>query len=680
MKKIILSLLCSICFFSVSYSQCEAYITATSGGVTAVDTLEICLGETVTLSANGSTCSQLMNNSFNDGSLGLGWYNTAANPVFNNPCQCPFAGGQPPPTCSNGVPGQIGPDSAFAWVGAQTSTSRSLTTQIYDLTVFIASGGCRVSWWMMYGITSGQGDCEDPDWNDEGVHLQYSTNGTTWTDFSGPHNDPVGNLSPTPPFNTAVPGTGGYWTPESSPATQLQSTLYFWNQFESYVPSVAYTSTTRFRFAQENNSNAGWDAWGIDEVGIVCNAANTTVLSWSNGSGQMNQQVTPTADTMYYFTITDTTTTPYVTATDSVYVIVHPIPTSDFTVVSPICSEDTSIIEYTGNPTSNPTFHWTIGGDTTQTIGSGAGSISVMWEKPISPASSTNTINLVVESQFHCFSDPSSHDVIVNATPDISYTQSPSSPPVEGCAPLSVSFIDGTTPALSSRIWDFGDGNTSGDSSITYAYQTPGVYTPKISVVTIGGCEGEYTSIFPITILPQPIADFTWDPPIGTRQNPVINFTNLTTPNDPSFTWQWDFGDNGTDFVRNPTHIFPNDKPEEKKYAVTLIATSDQGCNDTITYSDMKIIDDLLLIPNILTPNGDGINDKLIIGALEKGGGYTQTQLIIYNRWGKKVYENSNYMNDFGGEDLPDGSYFIMVKGKGVLKDIEYKSSLQILR
>ncbi len=676
MKKIYLILLFSIAFLSTSYSQCVINANASAAGITAFDTLHICLGQSVNLSSNG-TCAYLMDNDFNNASLGVGWYNTSANPVFNNPCQCPFSGGSPPATCNTGAPVQIGPDSIYAWVGTTASPDRSLTTQPYNLTTFVSTGGCKVKWWMMYGITPNAGSCEDPDATNEGVHLQYSTNGTTWTDFPAPNNNPVGNLSPTPPFNTTVSGSGGYWSPSSALSAQLQSTLYYWNVYESFVPSIAYTPTTRFRFAQLATSSTGYDAWGIDKVAIVCNATNNTAVLWSNGATTFNQTVTPTTNTMYTVTITDTTVTPYISAIDSVYVVVNPIPTPDFTVVSPICSEDTSIIKYIGNSTTNPIFHWNIGGDTLLTIGSGAGPIQVMWNKPINPATSVNTITLVVENQFHCFSNPAVHDVTVNATPDVSFTQSQ---PTFGCAPLTVVFTDETTPAVASWNWDFGDGTTSTTQSPTHVYQAIGSFPLKLSITTIGGCYGEFLQPGAVTVYDQPKADFTWDPPIGTRLNPLIHFTNLTTPVNPTFSWSWDFGDNtAASDSMHPSHSYPS-IPEEKDYTVTLVATSDFGCNDTVSYNYVKIIDDVLIFPNIITPNGDGINDKFMIGALIKGGAYTETQVIIYNRWGKKVYENPNYQNDFGGEGLPDGVYYVTIKAKGILKDVEYKSSLQILK
>ncbi len=73
-------------------------------------------------------------------------------------------------------------------------------------------------------------------------------------------------------------------------------------------------------------------------------------------------------------------------------------------------------------------------------------------------------------------------------------------------------------------------------------------------------------------------------------------------------------------------------------------------------------------IPNIITPNDDGINDYLEIPCLETEL-YPQNRLIIYNQWGDKVYEAAPYINTPDkawrgtldgqpGRNLPDGTYF----------------------
>ena len=67
---------------------------------------------------------------------------------------------------------------------------------------------------------------------------------------------------------------------------------------------------------------------------------------------------------------------------------------------------------------------------------------------------------------------------------------------------------------------------------------------------------------------------------------------------------------------------------------------------------------------NIITPNGDGDNDGWFIGNFDK----TFPHLVqIYNRWGQAVLETNNYDNDnpdnrWKGEDLPDGTYYYIVR------------------
>ncbi|WP_083937817.1 T9SS type B sorting domain-containing protein [Hymenobacter aerophilus] len=63
---------------------------------------------------------------------------------------------------------------------------------------------------------------------------------------------------------------------------------------------------------------------------------------------------------------------------------------------------------------------------------------------------------------------------------------------------------------------------------------------------------------------------------------------------------------------------------------------------------------DIFFIPNIITPNGDGKNDVFRIVGLPVG----PWQLRIYSRWGKQVYINENYQQDWNAKELPAGNYF----------------------
>ncbi len=86
-------------------------------------------------------------------------------------------------------------------------------------------------------------------------------------------------------------------------------------------------------------------------------------------------------------------------------------------------------------------------------------------------------------------------------------------------------------------------------------------------------------------------------------------------------------------------------------------------------------------VPNTFTPNGDGINDVLVIPGIED----YDNEIFIYNRWGNEVYHVVNYNNDvnawdgraqnkvkFGGNQiLPVGTYFYILKLKGENKPIK---------
>jgi gliding motility-associated-like protein len=65
-------------------------------------------------------------------------------------------------------------------------------------------------------------------------------------------------------------------------------------------------------------------------------------------------------------------------------------------------------------------------------------------------------------------------------------------------------------------------------------------------------------------------------------------------------------------------------------------------------------------IPNIFTPNGDGVNDVFYIRNLP-----TETQLVISNRWGKEVFSAANYQNDWNGGEIIDGIYYYRMNASG---------------
>lgn len=595
----------------------------------------VCAGGSVFLMSTGN---QLMNTDFNNGLIGQGWTSTAANPVFTNPCG----------------PGPVG---AHLWVGTTASQQRTLVTNAYDVGV----GGCVLGWYMRYGPAgSGSGPCESPDVANEGVHLQYSiNNGASWTDFPGTNIDPIGPNTVTPPFITNVNGTGGYWTPV--PGNAATGPLYYWHKYQSTVPPAASTPSTSFRFAQLSSSSAGYDAWGIDEFTIGCPNPTFSIL-WSTGDTVFNPgliSIPPHADNLAYDTafivhIWDSVNT--VGIYDTVWVHVLPIPTSDFVLSdTSICEYDSLNISYSGTAPSTAIYNWNIAGNNYSTQGP--------FDTIFPPGVYTTKLTV---NQAGCVSNQTIQTVTVNPKPQLSF-----SPDIySACVPLTVKFNNYSSPANSYYYWNLGDGDTSHSVSPIHTYTDPGVYSVSLNSTSPQGCYDTMSIANLINVYPNPTAKAMVDPLVTTIDNPSFQFTDLSTN---ANSWHWDFGNGNTATTQNPYYTYASEKGT---YTVWLVIKSDRGCLDS-TQLIVRVIVDKIEVPNIITPNGDGQNDYFVIGNILETESST---VLIFNRWGKKVYESNNYTNDWDGDNLADGVYYYVIRYATFLDEYEVKGIVTIMR
>jgi gliding motility-associated-like protein len=92
--------------------------------------------------------------------------------------------------------------------------------------------------------------------------------------------------------------------------------------------------------------------------------------------------------------------------------------------------------------------------------------------------------------------------------------------------------------------------------------------------------------------------------------------------------------------------------------AYHFVYTNENGCTDTLA---IAVIAANITIPNIFTPNNDGKNDAFKITGLESFPG---SQLIIFNRWGNEVYRADNYLNNWDGSGLAEGTYYYVLNRK----------------
>ncbi len=133
-------------------------------------------------------------------------------------------------------------------------------------------------------------------------------------------------------------------------------------------------------------------------------------------------------------------------------------------------------------------------------------------------------------------------------------------------------------------------------------------------------------------------------------------------------------------FMTNPQSftpaVFP---PSEIQY--TLRATSTVGCENADDVMTVKVFDDLY-IPNVFTPNNDGINDVFRIFPIE---GYTLKNLSIYNRWGTRIFKTEDLNKGWNGYInqilQPAGIYVFVLEWKTPDNKLLFKKgTLQLIR
>jgi gliding motility-associated-like protein len=242
----------------------------------------------------------------------------------------------------------------------------------------------------------------------------------------------------------------------------------------------------------------------------------------------------------------------------------------------------------------------------------------------------------------------------VIARPEVSYLQSA---PL-GCMPLEVSFLENGQDAIS-YFWNFGDGSpVSNVAAPTHTFSQPGTYIVTLTATNIGGCEASFQGL-PITVSDGLEAAFHSTPAFPVELSfpqTEVHFYN-DVPQASSYVW--DFGDGLRSTAPNPTHTYA----APGTYQVTLTVTNDDDCSARVVGGPFIVTLPDLFIPNVFSPNGDGVNDEYLVQ-------YTGSQpfsLLIFDRWGVAVYNGSNKTqgwkgNDSQGNAVPDGVYFYRVK------------------
>ncbi|PWH86773.1 PKD domain-containing protein [Brumimicrobium oceani] len=640
-----------------SYSQCSVTIQTASDSVDCAECFD--------LTAVGIAQDTLQYEDFNNG-LSSGW-STTNNVMFGNPCG-PTLDGSP----------------ALWW--GNVPPPRTLTSVAFDLTC-----GGDVCFDLDFAGDDGGPHCEDPDQPNEGVYFQYSiNNGASWVTIF--YFQPTNNKS------------GPY---------------YQWANYCFSIPPAAQTTSTLFRWQSDDPTSASNDHWGIDNVAILGNLCNSYYYDW-NVDGTTNPADTnicitqntetynviftdgfqdtcyasidmhavmypnlpndtsfcgytdidivsnPTGGTgtydflwnngdtdntienattnIYYVDIVDGTY-PGCTASDTIDFGMHPNPEVNFSA-SPLCQgAPTNFIDSTLLPPgfTVDTWNWNFNNQ-------GATSTD---QNPSHLFSGVGTYNvkLTVETEFGCTGD-TTITFFIEPSPfaNFDYTQA--------CQGEEVEFTNTSLGNYENSHWVFtNDTDTIYAEDTTFIFEGSGDYDVTLIVEDINGaCISNSTQT--VFVNPAPDVSFTADPIFG---EPVLDVTFLTDISGLVDNY-WDFQDGNTTIELNDT-IY-NSFEDAGLYNVSHTGTSPEGCTNTYSLEIRVEYPEVILeIPNVFTPNNDGVNDGFYINYIAAYETITEFEIVILNRWGTvvKTYSEPDFIWDGtnkSGNKVSDGTYF----------------------
>jgi gliding motility-associated-like protein len=138
-------------------------------------------------------------------------------------------------------------------------------------------------------------------------------------------------------------------------------------------------------------------------------------------------------------------------------------------------------------------------------------------------------------------------------------------------------------------------------------------------------------------------------------------------------SWQWDFGDGILSTDVQPSHQYA----APGMYYVTLTTTNEMGCSSTAIHGPIVIKVPDLFIPNVFSPNADGLNDVFLVDYK----GSQAFKLDIYDRWGELLHSTRNKQAAWKGDNMkgfpvPEGVFFYDV----TIGDKHYNGPVTLVR
>ncbi|GAA3936079.1 T9SS type B sorting domain-containing protein [Chitinophaga oryziterrae] len=210
---------------------------------------------------------------------------------------------------------------------------------------------------------------------------------------------------------------------------------------------------------------------------------------------------------------------------------------------------------------------------------------------------------------------------------------------------------------------DFDVLSVSAAGVITYQLKAgaSGIITVTVTIKDNGGtANGGVDTLrrsFTVTANSLPLISISSDKGSAISKGDIVH---LTATGGTSYSWNNADGN----ISGQLTDILEARPMDNTTYSVTV--TDAQGCQDSATIS-LKVVEDFKVDAiNILTPNGDGKNDKWVIKNIDS---YPNNEVKIYDRTGRLVYTRRNYSNEWdatmNGSPLAEGTYYYILTIEG---------------
>ena len=389
-------------------------------------------------------------------------------------------------------------------------------------------------------------------------------------------------------------------------------------------------------------SNAGGDlSFCSTETGTLGTASSAGyTYSWASATGLSSSTVSNPDVTLTNSGSTNQTTTYVVTTTangcissDSVDVLVYPIPIATFIPPAGECFVGNMFdFDADGVYGSTATFAWTYGANGTPPTATDSMPTGVSFL-----ADGSQVVTLTI-TENGCISPVYTDTVHVYEMPHADFAVSDN----EGCIPFVVPFRNLSTSSdiIASYSWNFfeQDGASTSQDTPTYTFTIPGTYDVSLWIETIKGCKDSILKSQFITVRPLPLAGFNFsDNPVDVL-NPAVYISNDSRN---AISCSYTMPDNST----KDSCEFAVNYPDSGIYCFTQLVTNEFGCTDTVSKCLFINQAYTLYIPNSFTPNRRDGNEIFT----PKGVGVDEYEIRIYNRWGQEVFRSKSLENGWDG-------------------------------